>query len=180
MRPGFSRLFILLLGLMTSVGPAKADPTASFNLNRISDVHAGIFCYRAPDYLTRDTETIDGTVDRFDTAPDLVKQTQVIPALDGLLFGVSGRGAPGGDLVVTMEVVHPPLGEKGITRETWEAWYPNDRITMNGYTLGLDRGSPIGTWTVSAKRNGKMVFEVQFEVVKAKKSDRHLLDGCKT
>lgn len=179
MGPRFAALlFHVALGVFSSAGTAQAEPVAKFDPKRISEVRAGIFCYRSPDYVTKDPVTIDGKVDRFDEAPDLVKQTQVIPAIDGLLFGVSGRGTSSSGVVVTMEVVHPPLGKTGITRETWDAWYPNDRITMNGYTLGLGRGSPLGVWTLTAKRKGKKVYEVEFEVVEPRASDKNLLKGC--
>lgn len=179
MRPGSAiLLFCVALSILSSVENAQAEPVAKFDLKRISEVRAGIFCYRSPDYVTQDSATIDGKVDRFDVAPDLVKQTQVIPAIDGLLFGVSGRGTSSSGLVVTMEIVHPPLGKAGVTREAWDAWYPNDRTTMNGYTLGLDRGSPLGVWTLTAKRNGKKVYEVVFEVVEPSATDKNLLKEC--
>jgi Domain of unknown function (DUF3859) len=178
------RRFVALVSLsiaasLSHVERGHAEPTARFDLNLISDVQAGIFCYRSPDYVTKDRVTIDGKVDRFDEAPDIVKQTQIIPAIDGLLFGVSGRGSSSSGVVVTLEIEHPPLGASGITRETWEAWYPNDRITMNGYTLGLDRGDPAGKWTLTAKQREKVVFQVEFDVVEASKADNSLLAGCK-
>lgn len=180
MRKFAALISLSIAACLLPVGRGHAEPTARFDLNMLSDIQAGVFCYRSPDYVTKDRVTIDGKVDRFDEAPDIVKQTQVIPAIDGLLFGVSGRGSSSSGVVVTLEIEHPPLGDQGITRETWEAWYPNDRVTMNGYTLGLDRGNPVGKWILTAKQKKKVVFQVEFDVVEASKADKALLAGCKS
>lgn len=160
-------------------GQSIAEPKASYDPARIKDFGFGIFCNRSADYVTKGENSIDDEVDRFDSAPPLIEQTHVIPAVDGLLFGVQATSKTSSEIVVTMVAKHPPLGSSGLTRETWESAIVSDRMTMNGYTIGLDQGSPFGTCTIKAVRKGRSVYEVTFEVVEATNADRRKYKSCK-
>ena len=160
-------------------GQSVAEPTASYDPTKIKDFGFGIFCNRSADFVTKGENSIDDEVDRFDIAPALIKQTHVIPAVDGLLFGVQAISKTSSEIVVTMEAKHPPLGNSDLTREIWESAIVGDRMTMNGYTIGLDQGNPLGTWTIKAVRKGRSVYEVTFEVVEATNADRRKYKSCK-
>ena len=168
---------VVLSGLF--FGQSLAEPVASYDPTQIKDFGFGIFCNRSADYVTKGETSIDDEVDRFDVAPPLIKQTQVIPAVDGLLFGVQAISKTPSEIVVTMVVKHPPLGDTRLTRETWESAIVGDRMTMNGYVIGLDQGNPFGTWTIKAVRQGRKVYEVTFEVVEATNADRRKYKSCK-
>jgi Domain of unknown function (DUF3859) len=181
MRHGFSnwkRLAATLLWLASGAGFAASEPLSWHDPKQIKDFSFGIFCKRSSDYVTNDENAIEEKVERYNTAPPLVAQTQIVPALHGLMFGVQGLSARPSDMVVTMVVEHPPLGDNGVTRESWDAMVLTDQMTMNGYVVGLNFGSPIGTWTVSAFRSGRKVYEVEFEVVDATDKDRDDYDPC--
>ncbi len=85
----------------------------------MTDISFGIFCQRPADYVTKDADTVKGSVERHLANPAQLKQTQTIPAIDGLLFGVMGREDPSSASEVIIVVEHPPLGRSGATRESW-------------------------------------------------------------
>ena len=156
----------------------KADLSTRHDPRKITDLSYGIFCERPPTKASTDEDTIKGSVERYSSNPVLWQKTQAIPAVDGLLFGVLGRETTDTDAAVTIVVDHPPLGTHGNTRESWETDMHRDHITFHGYYFGLSDGSPVGNWTITAIRGGQELFVVEFEVVKATRSDRKNYANC--
>lgn len=169
---------IAVVGVCLAAAEGHADPAARHDAGRVADVSFGIFCDRPPATASTDKDTIKGTVERYAANPTLWRKTQVIPAVDGLLFGVLGREDPNSGAPVTIVVDHPPLGPRGTTRESWETEMHSNRITFHGYYLGLSDGSPVGDWTMTALREGRELFAVEFEVVKATRADRKGYANC--
>lgn len=138
----------------------------------------GIFCQRPADYVTKDADTVKGSVERHLANPVQLKQTQTIPAIDGLLFGVMGREDPSSAAEVTITVEHPPLGPDNTTDESWTTKMQGSRTTFHGYYLGLGDGNLIGDWTITATRGDKTLFSVEFQLVKPGTSDRIESKAC--
>lgn len=174
------RALIAVVGLCLSAAQAQAEPTASFDPNRVTEVNYGIFCERPPAKASADQDTIKGSVERYSTNPALWSETQTIPAVDGLLFGVLGREDPDSGFPVTIVVDHPPLGPSGTTTESWDTEMHGDHVTFHGYYLGLGDGNPVGRWTITALRGGRELFAVEFDVVKATRADRKAYANCAT
>ncbi len=143
---------------------AMAKPSASYNSGLIADFQVGIFCKPSESHDDAEGSTIKGTVQRFDNQPRLARRTQVIPAVDGIMFGVEARESPDSAANVTITVEHPPLGAKGLTHESWETRMSGTHTTFHGYYLGLSDGNPKGRWVITATRGKKTLFRAEFDV----------------
>ena len=107
---------------------------------------------------------MSGTIDRHDEMPALVRQTQTIPAIDGMMFGVALRYDPPSGADISITVYHPPLGADGTRRESWNTIWDSEERTLHGYRLGLVDGSPVGKWTITGVRENRLLFRVEFDV----------------
>ena len=152
-----------LNGLMANAG--RADPLVSHDPNKVTDLTFGIFCASKPDCSTTEKDTISGSISRHDDTPRMLRRTQTIPAIDGLMFGVMLRFQPPSDTGFLLTVDHPPLGPNRKMHESWKSVWESNRTTFYTYQLGLGVGPPAGTWTISASRGGYHLFSVEFEVV---------------
>lgn len=149
------------------INDATAQTLAEHNSKRIAELHVGIFC-KFDETLSAGAapNTIKGTVENFDSSLALVEETQTIPAVDRLYFGVLGREKTENG-TITIKVTHPPLGPEGTTVESWETKMSTSELTMHAYYFGLSDGDPVGRWTITGKSGGTKLFYVEFDVVPA-------------
>jgi Domain of unknown function (DUF3859) len=150
-------------------GVALAKPTASHDPALISDFRVGVFCSPDETYTTDARGTIKGSVERYHRSPRLVWETQTIPAIDHILFGVEGRETPASHAIVTITVRHPPLGPGRVKVESWETQMTGAHTTFHGYEIGLSDGNPKGKWTITGTRGTKTLFQAEFQVVRPAK-----------
>ena len=164
------RLFRPLLALaalsfaVLAAGAGRTDPVVWYDPGKVTDLSFGVFCPRAPDLRTEESNTLHGTANVYDEIPALLRQTQTIPAIDGAMFGVrfryQNRSAP----KVLLRVDHPPLGPDWKRVETLTVVWDSDVMSFNNYTLDLGDGDPKGVWTLSGSSDGHNLFRVEFEV----------------
>jgi Domain of unknown function (DUF3859) len=161
--PRFGWLALALLGL--SASSSIAEGSLLLSREHITDIAVGIFCKDGVGIKqSYDPNTIKGTVERMDRVPTLVRETQVIPAIDKILFGILAREkVENGTVLIT--VTHPPLGAQGLTVESWETQMDPGKHTVHAYYLGLSDGSPLGRWTITGASNAGPVFYAEFDVV---------------
>ncbi|WP_299474527.1 DUF3859 domain-containing protein [Cypionkella sp.] len=150
-------------------GEVWSDP------KRVVDVRVGIFCPPPVTSKSQSKNTISGDIARYSERPVLGRATNLIPAIDHILFGIEGRERPATGDAVTIEVTHPPLGAQGTRSESWTTYMRAGEASFSGYEIGLSDGKPLGKWTVSGTRNGKKPFSANFEVVKPSKTN---FDPC--
>ena len=178
------RLFRPLLALATlsfavlAAGAGRTDPVVWYDPGKVTDLSFGVFCPSAPESRSEANDTIFGSVGRHRDNPTLLQQTQTIPALDMLRFGVILRYRPPSSEIVNLRIVHPLLGSGGKTTETWTSRWNSEEMTFHGYTLGLADGSPVGRWTLTGTRSGQPLFSVDFDVVPPTPSDRATQKQC--
>ncbi len=110
--------------------------------------------------------TIKGTVERMDSLPTLAVKTQVVPAIDQIMFGVQAneRFENG---TVTITVNHPPLGSHRVVTESWDTEMETSGQTVHAYYLGLSDGDPVGRWSIVATVGNRKLFMAEFDVVPA-------------
>lgn len=168
----FASALLTALFACVWINPAIAQPQAEHDAKRIAELHFGIFC-KIDETLSSSSakNTIKGTVENYDSSLPLVEETQTIPAVDRLYFGVLEREkTENGTIVIT--VTHPPLGADGTTVESWKSTMSPNELTMHAYYLGLSDGNPVGRWTITGEKGGTKLFYVEFDVVpKARKPD---------
>ena len=173
---GRCRLASLALCLSFLAAPfASAEPSATYNTKRIAEFAVGIFCKDKE--KVRDSsgaDTIKGTIERYDATPLLGEETQTVPAIERILFGVLAREKSENGTVV-IKVTHPPLGAGGVTTESWETSMSPNEQTMHAYYLGLSDGNPVGRWTITGTSGSIRLFYAEFDVVPA---DSGTIDPC--
>ena len=80
------------------------------------------------------------------------------------MFGVLLRYRPRSEAEVTIRVDHPPLGPNWKSRESWKGVWSSDEVLFHSYTLDLGDGDPKGLWTITGTREGRHLFQVEFDV----------------
>ncbi len=173
------RGLLLLLTALLLGQAALAEPAAWLDPAAVQSLTAGIFCKAGPGVPSDEPGTIPGTFKRIDQ-PSLIAPTQRIPDADGLLFGVDERLAPRLRDRLVLTVDHPPFGPQAVTRESWTSVVHPKGTTFHGYALGGLGGDPKGHWVISGQRRGKLVFRVEFEVVRATQAERDRYRDCAT
>lgn len=166
-------LALCLSGLEASF--ALAEPSTTYNAKRVAEFAVGIFCKDGEKAsLSVDPSTIKGSVERYSATPLLAEETQTVPAIERILFGVLAREKTDNGTVL-IKVTHPPLGADGVTVERWETNMSTSERTMHAYYLGLSDGNPVGRWTIAGSSGGIRLFYAEFDVVPV---DRNTIDPC--
>jgi hypothetical protein len=166
---------LALLAQVFGTAACLAEQSVLQDPQRITDIAVGIFCRDGVGFSkSTDPGTIKGTVDRMDRVPNLVMETQVVPAIDKIMFGVLAREkVENGTVLIT--VTHPPLGPQGLTVESWNTQMETGKHTVHAYYLGLSDGDPRGRWTITGASDDGLLFYAEFDVVTVTSADR---DPC--
>lgn len=157
--------FQVLLFSCLGIAQAGAQPLSSHNAKRITQFAVGIFCTEGVGVTnSNDPNTIKGTVERLDRTPLLVEETQTVPAIERITFGIVAREKiENGTVLIT--VTHPPLGASGQIVESWTTDMSIGEQTMSAYYLGLSDGNPVGRWTITGTSGAVRLFYAEFDVV---------------
>lgn len=113
-----------------------------------------------------------------DAANDIsfIAETQVVPAMVGMGFGVRAQVA-GADLPVTIVVDHPPFGAGGQTRQTYSTTLSSRALSGFFYQFENPAEAAPGLWRVSAFAGPTLVYSLDFEVVPPRAGDG-LIAAC--
>ncbi len=154
-------IFSLFVGAFCVPVPLVAKPHAP------GAVHFdfGYFCAVETVETLEAEDTMSGVVNLVDGPPPFIKQSTVVPGRIGIGFGIHIDVEPGYAGEVTVVTLHPPMGENGVTRESWSTNFTPGDISYNGFTFEYDYELVFGPWNLSASRNGRVVYEVDFLVV---------------
>lgn len=163
--------------LWGSMAVCWADGDSWSDPKRVVNVRVGIFCPPPVTSKSEGKDTIKGDISRYKARPALGRATNVIPAVDHILFGIEGRERPSTGDPVTIEVTHPPLGPNAVRHESWVTHMRVGEGSFSGYEIGLSDGNPVGTWVISGTRNGRKLFSASFDVVRPSKAN---FDPCTT
>lgn len=111
-------------------------------------------------------ETLSGTVHLIDGTQRPVRQTQLIPGLLGRGFGTvvslpPGRRLP---LPVMVEVLHPPMGPDGITRQAWPSILGSSGPTVSTWSFDLPAEVVPGDWRFRMLAGREVLLEIPFRV----------------
>lgn len=163
--PVAQRAGLAALWLALPASPALANPQAEHDAGRIASFAVGIFCMDGVGVAPSTAPgTIKGTVNRMDRSPTLAIETQAVPAIDQLMFGVQAREAVENG-TVTITVNYPPLGKDGTTAKSWETEMETGSSNVHAYYLGLSDGDPVGRWSIVGMANDTLLFYAEFDVV---------------
>lgn len=156
-------LTIFLCAVTPSLGHSAPEMVSS----EIAWLEIGIIC--APDATgSRPApDTVAGATHVIDDSPPFVSHSQTVPAAYGVGFGVRSlaRHADGLD-DVTIAITHPPMGDGGTTQQSFVTRIAGLDPSISFYQFDYDYERIPGLWTVTALRNDKPLYVVQFNVVR--------------
>lgn len=107
-----------------------------------------------------------------------IAQTQVIPAIIGMGFGVKAQATqPEGVGNVTITVVHPPFTPGGGNAQSFQTAMSGTGLSGFYYRFEEAREVVPGTWSVQATAGTTLLYRIDFEVVRPRVDDG-LLRAC--
>lgn len=150
------RVALLLLSVLAA--PAGAQ---------VRLVEAGVVC---PDRREGEERPAPGTEAGFITtitepvAFDLPERT--VPSMRDLSFGIRVALKDGaGAMPIRVVTTHPPMGERGVTRQVYDSDLVPGEESLRIYTFDQDYEMVRGTWTFAIEApDGSTLLEVPFSV----------------
>ncbi|MDJ0629754.1 MAG: DUF3859 domain-containing protein [Rhodobacter sp.] len=127
----------------------------------------GYFCALEPVSELEAEGTISGTVSLIDGPPRFIREGPLVPAQIGVGFGIVFDLLPRYVGPVQVEVTHPPMGPDGVTTEIWVSDITDAVDNYVGFSFDLPYELREGDWGFRGTANGRLVFDVSFNVVGA-------------
>ncbi|GGG66752.1 hypothetical protein GCM10011415_12020 [Salipiger pallidus] len=156
----------VLLGLSLAMGPAHGAMAEDFVRDPAVLIDHGVICQISSEGSRPAPDTMVGQINLIEQTRDLDVTTQLVPATAGISFGIKFMLAPGaGTREATVIVTHPPMGEAGITRETWLSTVDEFSPSLNLFTFEFPYEMVPGPWVMALELDGERVLEQSFEVV---------------
>ena len=156
-------LSIILVCLCSLTNPASAQLARSSSLGWIE---AGIICATNTGEFREAPGTISGRAHAPTEEPPFVSNSQVVPAVIGVGLGIKARSDDAiGLLLVEVILTHPPMGEDGITRQTFLSMITPDTNAIIFFQFDHDYELVTGSWSFTGVRDGETVFRANFQVV---------------
>ena len=160
--------FAVVLCLIAS--PILAQGKGEIVSDRIVSFETGVIC--APEAVgTRPApDTVAGTTHVIDVEPPFVSTENRVPAVLGIGFGIKAM-ASGYDGIddVTMRITHPPMGDGGVTSQTYPSRISGLDPSLTFYQFDFDYELLEGTWQMEAFKQGTLLYRTSFEVVAPRK-----------
>ena len=147
----------LTLALALLAAPATAQ---------VQLLEAGIVCPRiVTGELVEAPDTEVGAIRQISGGIVFDLNARTVPTMSNLSFGIRfglKPGAAGRD--ATVVVTHPPMGERGVTRQSWVTDLIPGEDNVNVFTFEFDYEKVPGDWTFGVEIEGQPVITVPFEV----------------
>jgi hypothetical protein len=148
-----------LLAAALLAGPASAQ---------VALVEAGIVCPREVTGALREAPgTEAGVIRDLDQATEFDLTTRVVPTMPDISFGFRVGATGGAGEVVSIVVTHPPMGERGVTRQEWTTVLAPGTTALNLFTFEEAYEMVPGPWAFAVEAGGERMAEARFEVTEA-------------
>ncbi|WP_185799169.1 DUF3859 domain-containing protein [Paragemmobacter straminiformis] len=165
-------LFAPLLFCAIAV-PARAELPAPYaNPARAVALSVGIVCSMTVVGQKKAPRTRAGTSFQNDGVRISIK-TQVIPAFEGIKFGMTFMILGQHDSYNSVTMTHPPLGPDGTTVEHWMMPINTTDLANIVVKLGSADEHPLGRWTLTTKSINGLIATTEFELVEPKPGEAH-------
>ncbi len=152
-------VFVLLAGQAIAAPGDQMSPS-------VQAMKAGIICAPLVIGTNPAPDTVAGVTNIVEGDPQFISNGRQVPAVLGIGFGVKAQVAGGADLYdVTVTVSHPPMGNAGITRQTYPTAISGSALSLILYQFDFDYELVQGPWTIEAAQQGNVILHVEFEVV---------------
>ena len=155
---------LVLIAALPAVAQEDTAPLR-FDEERFRAVQ-GVFCEVPSEGELEAPGTVAGRIELFSVVPEFQWRTHVVPAVDGISFGIKTQAVRGLILDgVTITLTHPPFRESGATRQSYVTMIGGASESINAYTFDTEEERVTGTWTFTAEQNGDEIYSARFEVV---------------
>lgn len=153
---------IALALLLSLASPVLAQDTVS---PAIAELLAGVVC--APEVVgtVPAPDTVAGISNVIDSDPPFVTSGRVVPAVIGIGFAIKARSAKREYPLVTMVITHPPMGDAGATRQSFDSRLAMTDLSLTAWQFEYDYELVPGPWTISAYDGDALLFSIAFDVV---------------
>lgn len=131
----------------------------------MASFRAGVFCAPKVISTTPAPDTIAGVTNVIEDVPPFVSAGRNVPAVLGMGFGVLAGAKQQLLLDVLVVVTHPPMGEAGVTRQSYYTDITNIGQSMTLYQFDYDYELVEGPWTITATQGDEILFRAGFTVV---------------
>ena len=131
----------------------------------MSSFKAGIFCAPKVVSTAPAPDTVAGVTNVIEEVPPFVSAGRNVPAVLGMGFGVLSGSKQGMLLDVLVVVTHPPMGDQGVTRQSYYTAITNVGESMTLYQFDYDYELVEGPWTITATQGDDLLFRTGFTVV---------------
>jgi len=158
----------IALGLALGLGPNVVFADEPNNASHpVELVTFGVLCGFEVESRKYDQDTVDGEVlESFGGHLGYDVITTTVPARQGLAFGITYRALEtAGNGRLTASVTHPPMGEQGVVRQTWDMLGFQGFMGAMNYALEDDFELVPGDWTFRLHAGDQMLIEMSFEMV---------------
>ena len=161
-RQFLTRSVVLSLAACPLAGVAQSIDQIS---PRLSSFRAGVFC--APDVIdtTPAPDTVAGVTNVIEDVPEFVSDGRNVPAVLGMGFGILSLSRNETLFDVLVVVTHPPMGDAGVTRQSYTSEIANTGQPMTLYQFDYDYELVQGPWTITATQGDEILFRAGFTVV---------------
>lgn len=133
---------------------------------QIAAIDVGVICAQEIVGFNDAPGTVAGTTNVIEGEPDFISRNRVVPAVQGVGFGVKSRSAsPFGLDGVIMTVTHPPMGADGATQQVYGTAISGTGRSITFYQFDYDYELLVGRWEMEASLNGEVLYRVGFDVV---------------
>lgn len=128
----------------------------------------GVICQVVSEGTIAAPQTEQGRLNLIAQDRDIDVTTTLVPAELGISFGIrfisEGGGAP---QPVSVVLTHPPMGPRGVTRQSWVTVLHPDDPGLALFTFEFPYEMVTGRWTLALEGEGVRLAEQGFDVVPA-------------
>lgn len=149
---------------LLSAGPVWAQSIDQLG-PLMSSFKAGIFCAPTVVSTTPAPDTVAGVTNVIGAVPPLVSSGRNVPAVLGMGFGILSGARQKMLLDVLVVVTHPPMGDAGVTQQSYFSQITNTGESMTLYQFDFAYELVQGPWTITATQGDNLLFRAGFTVV---------------
>jgi hypothetical protein len=131
----------------------------------MASFRAGIFCAPKVINTTPAPDTVAGVTNIIEDVPPFVSAGRNVPAVLGMGFGILSSSKQQILLDVLVVVTHPPMGEGGVTRQSYYTDVTNTGESLTLYQFDYAYELVEGPWTITATLGDEVLFRAGFTVV---------------
>lgn len=158
-----------LFAVTLVVGVLTAVPLWAQSIDQLgplmSSFRAGIFCAPKVVNTTPAPDTVAGVSNVIEDVPPFVSAGRNVPAVLGMGFGILSSSKQQMLLDVLVVVTHPPMGEDGVTRQSYYTEFTDIGESMTLYQFDYAYELVEGPWTIAAMQGDELLFRAGFTVV---------------